>query len=50
MPEIPNAKIGIARDFSLVGNVVVTKATDYEFLIGLDIISSIKGFIDPNTI
>ena len=49
VPEIPNARIGISRDFTLVGPIVVSKANDYEFLVGLDVINSINGFIDPNT-
>ena len=45
-----NANISISWDFNLIGPVIISKASDYELLLGLDVIDSVKGFIDPNTL
>ena len=45
--EIPNAKVGMERDFSLLGPIIISQARDYELLIGLDIMNAINAFIDP---
>ena len=47
VPEIPHVYIGVDREFSLRGSVVVSKANDYELLVGLDILNAINGFINP---